>query len=231
MKKIVALLLLVSAMLAFTACATTPCTEHKDADGDSICDVCKETIKEEKPQDGGAALSVADFASAMKDMKGNRVVIKIKETSDFGTLSSTYTVVFGSENSAVISYQSEAWDTSANIFELQTPAKIQKTGEVTYRNGQYSGGELNGAAQSVAKLALNLSKDKLASPVIVGTAADGATLTAVVPAAYSADVLGTAFAADVALSVTMNKGAQSISAFTLSYAAGGNAITFAASYE
>ncbi len=230
MKKIVALLLAVSAMLAFTACAKTPCTEHKDADNDNICDVCDEKIETEQPPESDE-LSVADFAAAMKDMNSNRVVIEIKEASDFGELSSTYTVVFGSGDSAVISYRSEAWDESADIFETETPAKIVKSGEITYSNGQYSGGELNGAAQSVAKLALNLSKDKMASPVIVGSAAEGATLTAVVPAAYSADVLGAAFAADVALSVTMNKGAQSISAFTLSYTLGANAITFSASYE
>lgn len=231
MKKIVALLLAVSVVFALTACfgAKDPCEQHVDDNNDQICDVCEEKIEGIGP--GALSLTVADFASAMKDMNSGRVEISIVETSDKGSLSASYTVTFGSGDVADIAYVRELWDVDESVFDAETPAKAIVSGACHYENGQYSGAEMNGAAESVAKLALNLTKDKLASIVINGSAKDGAILTAAVPRAYSAEVLGVSLPADAALSVTMVPGAKSISVFTLSYAANGNSIAFSVLYQ
>ena len=55
MKKIKVLFsVLISLLLVFTLASCggggdDPCTEHKDADGDGVCDACKENM----PDDGG----------------------------------------------------------------------------------------------------------------------------------------------------------------------------------
>lgn len=228
MKKIVALLLSVSVILALTACGEDPCEKHVDENNDKICDVCEQKIEDDAS--GTAGLTVADFAAAMKDMNSGRVEISILETSEKGSLSASYKVSFGNGDSADIAYVRELWDVSEDVFETETNGKITERGELHYENGQYSG-TMNGAAESVAKLALNLVKEKLASVVINGSAANGANLTAAIPRAYSADVLGVALPADAALSVTMNPGAKSISVFTLSYVADGNSIAFSVLYQ
>ena len=220
---------------AFVSCSTgggsTPCDTCVDKNGDGKCDVCENKIDDTKKPDATKALEVADFAKAMKDMNSSRVVISVMELSDLGSLSATYTITFGNGDLATIAYVRETWNTSADIFDPNGPSeKITERGEIQYANGSYSG-SISGAAENVARIALNLSADKLASVQINGSAAKGAQLIAAVPQTSSADVLGVALPSDAALSVTMVAGAQSISAFTLSYVDGANQVTFAAQYQ
>ena len=232
MKRIIALLLALVTVLAFVSCGVQkPCDNCVDADGDLVCDVCGEKIEDEKqPSEEVAKLTVADFAKAMKDMGATRVESAVTETSVLGTLASTYKVTFGSGETATIAYSRELWNVSEDIFSTTAPAKTTETGEIRYSNGTYTGA-IEGTAGVVAKLALNLAADQLASVQINGTAATGAQLIAAVPRANSASVLGVALPADAAISVTMNAGAKSISAFTLSYADGENQIAFSALYQ
>ena len=232
MKRIIALLLALVTVLAFVSCGVQkPCDNCVDADGDLVCDVCGEKLEDEKqPPEEVAKLTVADFAKAMKDMGSTRVEIAVTETSVLGTLASTYKVTFGSGETATIAYSRELWNVSEDIFSSTAPAKKTETGEIRYSNGTYTGA-IEGTAGVVAKLALNLAADQLASVQINGTAATGAQLIAAVPRANSASVLGVALPADAAISVTMNAGAKSISAFTLSYADGENQIAFSALYQ
>ena len=231
MKRIIALLLALVMMLAFASCgAQKPCDNCVDADGDLICDVCGKTLEEEQKPPVEVALTVADFAKAMKDMGSTRVEIAVTETSVLGTLASTYKITFGSGETATIAYTRELWNVSEDIFSSTEPAKTTEIGEIRYSNGTYTGA-IEGTAGVVAKLALNLAADQLASVQINGDVATGAQLIAAVPRANSASVLGVALPADAAISVTMNAGAKSISAFTLSYADGENQIAFSALYQ
>lgn len=232
MKRIIALLLALVTVLAFVSCdVQKPCDNCVDADGDLVCDVCGEKIEDEKqPSEEVAKLTVADFAKAMKDMGATRVEIAVTETSVLGTLASTYKVTFGSSETATIAYTRELWNVSEDIFSSTAPAKTTEIGEIRYSNGTYTGA-IEGTAGVVAKLALNLAADQLASVQINGTAATGAQLIAAVPRANSESVLGVKLPADAAISVTMNAGAKSISAFTLSYADGENQIAFSALYQ
>ena len=229
MKKIVALLLALTVVFALASCsgAKDPCEKHVDDDNDKICDVCQEKIEETPAAQG---LKVADFAQAMKGTNASRVEISIIETSELGSLAAKYIVTFGSGDSASIYYEREAWDVSDNVFDGENSGKIKKSGTVQYANGAYSG-DMSGAADSVAKLALDLDESKLASVTIIGSAASGSTMSAAVPRAHSAEILGVQLAGDTTLSVTMRAGAKSISAFTLSYVANGQTVAFSALYE
>ena len=233
MKKTIALLLALVMVLALASCGTqqTPCDKCVDQNADSICDVCgKQLQTKPNPDQSAPALTVADFATAMKNMASSRVEIAVTETSDLGVLSSKYIITFGRGESATIAYTREVWDVSEDIFSSTASAKKTLSGEIRYENGTYTGA-MEGTAGAVAQLALNLSADQLASVQINGSAANGAQLIATVPGANSASVLGVALPADAALSVTMNAGAKSISAFTLSYADGANQVAFAALYQ
>ena len=234
MKKTIALLLALVMVLAFASCGKKPCDTCVDADGDLVCDVCGKALENaggNQPTPGTpAALTVADFAAAMKNMGSTRVEITVTESSDLGTLSSNYKIAFGKGESATIAYVREVWDVSEDIFSTTAPAKKTERGEIRYENGTYTG-SMEGTAGAVAQLALNLSADQLASVQINGDAAKGAQLIAAVPRANSASVLGVALPADAAISVTMNAGAKSISAFTLSYMDGANQVAFSALYQ
>lgn len=238
MKKLIAFLLAGVMVFALASCGggeKEPCKTCVDADGNKLCDSCGKEVKEEgkKPDSGKPvvpAATVADFATAIKDMNASRVKITITETSALGSLESVYTVAFGSGDRATISYTRQLWDVSEDIFSTDTPAKTTVSGTVDYADGAYSG-SMNGAADAVAKVALNLAADKLANAQINGSVANGAQLIATVTRANSAAVLGVTLPADATLSVTMNPGGQSISAFTLSYADGANQIAFGALYQ
>ncbi len=231
MKKTVALLLALVMVFALVSCGggKAPCDVCVDADGDKICDVCENEIKGDQTKPP-KTLTVADFAAAMKDMNSSRVEIAITEISALGSLSASYKVTFGNGDLATIAYSREVWDVSEDVFSDDAPAKRTETGTIQYANGAYSG-DISGTAEAVARLALNLAADKLASVQINGTAAKGAQLIAAVPRINSADVLGVALPADAALSVTMTAGGRNISAFTLSYADGANQISFSALYQ
>lgn len=234
MKKLLAFLLVCVMAFALVSCGggsgdKATCTTCVDNNGDKICDVCKNAIKDEgkKPEDTTPAakdLTVADFANAVKAMNATRVDIKIVTSSDFGSLTDVYKVAFGNGDRATISYTREIYDLD-DPFTGDKPATKLITGTVEYANGSYTG-DMSGAADAVAKVALNLSADKLASVQI-----NGSQLIASVPRANASAVLGVALPADAILSVTMNAGGQSISAFTLSYADGANKITFSALYQ
>lgn len=233
MKKIVAFLLACIMVFALVSCkgGKDPCETCVDADGNKICDVCGKEIQDKPdPETPAEALTVADFATAMKDVNSSRVELTLTETSALGTLTSSYKVVFGNGDLATISYTREVWDVSEDIFSTDTPAKRTEVGMVEYANGSYSG-NISGAAEAVAKLSLNLSADKLVGVQINGTVDKGAQLIASVSATNSASVLGVSLPSTATLSVTMKAGGQSISAFTLSYADGANQIAFSALYQ
>ena len=234
MKKTIALLLALVMVLALASCGVkAPCEICVDADEDLICDVCGKKLEDEgkKPTPPEApALTVADFAAAMKNMGTTRVEISVTESSDLGTLSSTYKITFGKGENATIAYTREVWVVSEDIFSTTAPAKKTEIGEIRYENGTYTGA-MEGTAGAVAQLALNLSADQLASVQINGDAASGAQLIAAVPSANSASVLGIVLPTDATISVTMNAGAKSISAFTLGYVDGANQVAFSALYQ
>ena len=233
MKRIIALLLALVTVLAFVSCGVNqPCDNCVDADGDLICDVCGKKLEEEQKPAEEVKLTVADFAKAMKEMGSTRVEIAVTESSVLGTLASTYKITFGSGETATIAYTRELWNVSEDIFSTTAPAKTVVNDTIYYSNGTYTSEKgIDGTAGVVAKLALNLAADQLASVQINGDVATGAQLIAAVPRANSASVLGVELPADAAISVTMNAGAKSISAFTLSYADGENQIAFSALYQ
>ena len=231
MKKLIAFLLACVMVFALVSCGgdkKDPCQTCVDNDGNKICDVCGNEVQPKDPNPvtpPAQTLTVADFAAAMKDMNTSRVEIKITETSALGSLSATYKVVFGNGDRATISYTREVWDVSEDVFSTDTPAKTTLSGTIEYANGAYSGA-MNGAADAVAKISLNIASDKLANVRINGT-----QMIASVARANSAAVLGVALPADATLSVTMNAGGKGISAFTLSYADGANQVAFSALYQ
>ena len=78
---------------------------------------------------------------------------------------------------------------------------------------------------------LKLSADKLANVTVSGTAKDGAILTAMVLKTDAKAVFGVELPSNATLSVTLAKGAKSVSAFTLSYSDGDIDVEFAAQYK
>ena len=232
MKRIVALLLALITVFAFVSCdGKKPCDTCVDADNDLVCDVCGEKITPSTDNPPADALTVADFANVVKSMAVSRIEMNVKEEwVGFGALKSTYTIAFGQGETADIAYKRQMFDVSDNIFETDTPAIKEVTGTVKYENGAYTG-SMEGTADAVAKLALNLSADKLANATISGNAKDGAILTAMVLEADAAAVFGVALPSNATLSVTLAKGAKSISAFTLSYWDGEIAVLFDAQYK
>ena len=233
MKRIVALLLALVMMFALVSCGgqKTPCDACVDADGDLVCDVCGGEVKAPTEDGGATALTVADFAKVMESIAASRIEMNVKEEWEgFGTLKSTYTIAFGQGETADITYKRQTWDVSDDVFETDTPAIVEIQGNVKYANGVYTG-SMEGTADAVAKIALKLSADKLANVTINGTAKDGAILTAMVLKTDAKAVFGVELPANATLSVTLAKGAKSVSAFTLSYKDGDIDVLFDAQYK
>ena len=234
MKRIVALLLALVMVFALVSCGggKTPCDVCVDADGDLVCDVCGGKV-EAPAQQGGTttALKVADFAKVMASMAVSRVEMSVtEEWTGFGSLKSTYTIAFGQGETADITYKRQSWDVSADVFESDTPAIVEVQGNVKYANGTYTG-SMEGTADKVAKIALKLSEDKLANVTISGAAADGPILTAMVLKTDAKAVFGVDLPSNATISVTLAKGAKSVSAFTMSYTDGDIDVLFAAQYK
>ena len=233
MKRIVALLLALVMVFAFVSCGgKTPCETCVDEDGDLVCDVCGEEIKPGSEQTPGKnALTVADFAKILEATPVSRIEMSVKEDwKNVGSLKSTYTIAFGQGDTADISYKRQTFDVSEDVFETDTPAIKEISGTVKYKNGAYTG-SMEGTANAVAKLALKLSADKLANVTVSGTAKDGAILTAMVLKTDAKAVFGVELPSNATLSVTLAKGAKSVSAFTLSYSDGDIDVEFAAQYK
>lgn len=233
MKKTIALLLALVMVFALVSCGgkKTPCETCVDEDGDKICDVCGGEVKGGTQTPGAEKLTVADFAKVMTDMAVSRIEMNVKEEwAGVGALSSTYTIAFGKGESADISYKRQLFDVSDDVFEVDTPAIKEVTGNVKYENGAYTG-SMEGTADAVAKIALNLTADKLANATISGTAKDGAILTAMVLKTDAKAVFGVELPSNATISVTLAKGAKSVSAFTLSYWDGEIAVLFDAQYQ
>ena len=233
MKRIVALLLALVMVFAFVSCGgKTPCETCVDEDGDLVCDVCGEEIKPDSEQTPGKnTLTVADFAKILEATPVSRIEMSVKEDwKNVGSLKSTYTIAFGQGDTADISYKRQTFDVSEDVFETDTPAITEISGTVKYKNGAYTG-SMEGTADAVAKLALKLSADKLANVTVSGTAKDGAILTAMVLKTDAKAVFGVELPSNATLSVTLAKGAKSVSAFTLSYSDGDIDVEFAAQYK
>lgn len=233
MKRIVALLLALVMVFAFVSCGgKTPCETCVDEDGDLVCDVCGEEIKPDSEQTPGKnTLTVADFAKILEATPVSRIEMSVKEDwKNVGSLKSTYTIAFGQGDTADISYKRQTFDVSEDVFETDTPAIKEISGNVKYKNGAYTG-SMEGTADAVAKLALKLSADKLANVTVSGTAKDGAILTAMVLKTDAKAVFGVELPSNATLSVTLAKGAKSVSAFTLSYSDGDIDVEFAAQYK
>ena len=234
MKRIVALLLALVMVFAFVSCGgKTPCETCVDADNNLVCDVCGEKIDsaDEGKTPAKDALTVADFAKVVDSMAVSRMEMNVKEEwAGVGALKSTYTIAFGQGETADITYKRQMFDVSEDVFEADTPAIKEVTGNVQYANGAYTG-SMEGTADAVAKLALKLSADKLANATISGTAKDGAILTAMVLKTDAKAVFGVDLPSNATISVTLAKGAKSVSAFTLSYWDGDIAVLFDAQYK
>jgi uncharacterized protein with FMN-binding domain/predicted small lipoprotein YifL len=234
MKRIVALLLALVMVFAFVSCGgKTPCETCVDEDGDLVCDVCGEEIKPDSGEQtpGKNTLTVADFAKILEATPVSRIEMSVKEDwKNVGSLKSTYTIAFGQGDTADISYKRQTFDVSEDVFETDTPAIKEISGTVKYKNGAYTG-SMEGTADAVAKLALKLSADKLANVTVSGTAKDGAILTAMVLKTDAKAVFGVELPSNATLSVTLAKGAKSVSAFTLSYSDGDIDVEFAAQYK
>ncbi len=232
MKKTVALLLALVMVFALVSCGgkKTPCETCVDDDADLICDVCGGKV-EPAADPGEKKLTVADFATVMESMAVSRVEMNVKEEwADVGELKSTYTIAFGQGDKADINYKREYFDVSDDVFETDTPAIKEISGNVQYANGAYTG-SMEGTADAVAKIALKLAEDKLANVTITGSAKDGAILTAMVLKTDAMAVFGVELPSNATLSVTLAKGAKSVSAFTLSYWDGDIAVLFDAQYQ
>ena len=233
MKRTVALLLALVMVFALVSCGAKkkPCETCVDDNADKICDVCGGEIKDDAQTPGAETLSVADFAKVMESMAVSRVEMKVKEDwAGVGDLTSTYTIAFGQGDSADINYKRQYFDVSEDIFETDTNAKKEVSGNVKYAGGVYTG-SMEGTADAVAKIALHLSAHELANATITGSAKDGAILTAMVLKTDAMAVFGVELPSNATLSVTLAKGAKSVSAFTLSYWDGDIAVLFDAQYQ
>ena len=234
MKRIIALLLALVTVFAFVSCGgKKTCDTCVDADNDLVCDVCGEKVDPKSDDDTPAkdALTVADFAKVLNSMAVSRMEMNVKEEwAGVGALKSTYTIAFGQGETADITYKRQTFDVSEDVFETDTPAIKEVTGTVKYANGAYTG-SMEGTADAVAKLALKLSADKLANATVSGTAMDGAILTAMVLKTDAKAVFGVELPSNATISVTLAKGAKSVSAFTLSYWDGDIAVLFDAQYK
>ena len=188
MKKIIALLLALSCVLALSACGD---------DGENGNDLEAFT----------AAVSAADPTDAV-------LTTKVTSTTFDVTLEGEYNITYNRDGTASVTYSYQQLrliddsvsTTDSIMLPVEGAATIAADGTVTTIEGD---GTVGAQLVAVAGVKLNLSASKMTYSVSAGM------LTATIKAADTEAVLGTAVSADVNLVLTVANGA--VSAITLTY--------------
>lgn len=179
------------------------CSGHKDENGDDTCDECKAYYK--APVDFRS-----EFAAAASATNPSELLITVT-TSEVGmpSLTSTYRVTYAQNGSFVlrISQQKYNEDLTSNDIVVTLPTVTITCDE----NGNYSdGGQFTGSNPQATGIKVDFSKlTNYSTP-------SSTALNATVAAADTADVFGSAYSADVTL--TVNKNESAITYVSLAYA-------------
>lgn len=187
MKKIIAVLLMLSCALMLFACAPTDGSKPEKAD-----------------------LSL--FTKAIETVSPRSSNIKTKLTSELGELNGSFTVTYSGDKRATIAYEVEEFneigESSYENFEI----KSTKTGTITYEDGKYSTSDgVTGEFVLANELSLNLDPEKMTYSFADGNT----TLKATVLAANTEAVLGTRIGADVTM--TLKRNDITLTSITLTY--------------
>ena len=174
---------------------------------------------------GEAAVSRDAFQTAINNTNPAKVSINTTTTDALGELKGSFVANFAEDGSFVVNYSYDKW---LAIGEGAAD-ELKKTvsGTVTCdANGNYSGDDLEGVIGDISgDIALNLNA--ITSEVKIS--ADETTLTAVVAAAETKAVFGTAYGYDIALTVVMGNGV--IQTITMTFTNGGTEAEIFARYE
>lgn len=143
-------------------------------------------------------------------------IIRVKYTdSTLGELNASYTVTYQADGTATIAYSIEKFN---EISASTTEIKSTQTGTVTrLADGTYSDGASFSGEAGADSMAFVLDLTKLSADD--GTEED-TIATATVPAAKTADVLGTAFTSDVNIMLTIADGRLAVFSYSYTTASG-----------
>ena len=189
MKKIIAILLLVCCVAAMSSCSIINKVLGKD-DGEG--------------NGNNAPTGFAAFTSAISATNASNVQVTSTTETSLGKLTTTLSVAFKNDGSAVINYSYERFNEigegAADEIKSTVTGTITRAADGTYSGDMIDGIDLSAVA---AGPALNISSLESIATINEG----GDVLTATVAAASSEAVFGSAFSKDVALEITIKDGA------------------------
>ena len=181
MKKILSIMLLLSCLL--TVCS---------------CSFIQDTLGI-----GGSATGIKAFENAIKNCNASNVDVKSVIETDLGSLTSTISVAYKEDGSAVVTYTEEKWNDALSATEDLKTATTYTFNRAA--DGTYTGDIPEGLDLASVTAAPAINFDPIKGDAVINDASD--VLTATVPAANTAEVFGSAFSKDVNLEISLRSGA------------------------
>lgn len=176
--------------------------------------------------DGTKTVDLTEFKNAVAATAPTAVKVEVTQKNDFlpdVPLTATYNIEYASDGSATVNFEYTLYE---EIDENNPPEHITTTytGAASIApDGTVTGDKVGGTVTSVASVNFNLDESKMTSTASLGI------LTARIPAANTAAVLGTAIDADVTLTLSTANGV--VVGATLSYTLGGSEYEIACTYN
>lgn len=202
MKKVIAVLLMLSCALMLFGCALTDSPKGETGD-----------------------LSL--FTEALKTVSPKTSNIKTSLTSELGVLNGSFRITYAGDDRATITYEVEEFnEIDAGAIDESFEIKSKKTGTITYQDGKYSTSDgVTGEFTLANELKLNLDGEKMTYSFADGNT----TLKAEILAENTEAILGTKVAADV--SMTLKRNDASITSVTLSYKTAAGTVEIVCDYN
>ncbi len=190
MKKIFAILLALTLMLAVTSCDLIDSVFNP---GSSV---------------GGDVTDVAGIKATLENSSPKTANVSVKLVSSLGTLNGSYDAVYNEDGSASVNYSYEQFN---KITDEVTELKSTKTGVATVSSTGTVSGNLGGIAP-LGAICFNITLDeKLVKVDSIG----GGMLSANVPADNTMAVIGTSVGCDAKLTISTGNGV--VTSVTISY--------------
>ncbi len=174
--------------------------------------------------DGTKTVDLTEFKNAVSATAPTAVKVEVTQKNDFlpdVPLTATYNIEYASDGSATVNFEYTLYN---EIDEEETDLTTTYTGAASIApDGTVTGDKVGGTVTSVASVNFNLDESKMTSTASLGI------LTARIPAANTAAILGTAIDADVTLTLSTANGV--VVGATLSYTLGGSEYEIACTYN
>ena len=186
MKKIIAILLVLTCLMGFAACNKDETPDDNNNDGNNT-----ETA------------TVATFTDAIANTDPKVAIITAEVSTTLGELNSRYEIAYNDDGSAVITYTYEKFNSleegAANELKTTYTGTVNRAADGTYTSDD----ELPDLSSVTAGVALDLTKLD-ASKITINEKGD--VLEATVAKADTEKVFGTAFSVDLTLRISLADG-------------------------